>query len=352
MVLNLVRQFSAQGVAVDLLLIRASGPHLHDLPPEVKIVSLKAKHTLTSIPELVRYFRNNQPAQMLVAKDRAGRAALIAKKLSGAKTRIVIRLGTNLSRALQQKSPISRWLRLAPMKKIYPLADAVVAVSEGVRQDILKITGIAESRVHVIRNPVITAEMMIQSDSIPEHAWLSLARSAEDVPLIMAAGRLSYQKGFDILIRAFAELVKQRPARLIVLGEGAERERLSGLAKQLDVDSLVDFPGFQADIYSWLAQAQLFVLSSRWEGSPNVLTEALALGVPSVATRCPSGPDEVLQNGEFGELVEVDDWQALSKAMLNTLSRPKSKQVLQQAVSEYRDSVSAERYLSLLMDKC
>ena len=350
MVFNLVKQFGDKGVAVDLLLIRASGPHLQDLPPQVNLVPLKAKHTLTAIPELIRYFRKARPKQMLVAKDRAARAALIARGLAGANTRIVVRLGTNLSRALEQKTALSRWWRLAPMKQIYSCADAVVAVSEGVRQDTLAITALPESRVHVIRNPVVTDELDRQSHLAVEHAWLADDIGSSNVPVVMAAGRLSYQKGFDVLIRAFAELVKQHPARLLILGDGASRGELEMLAQELGVGELVDFPGFQSDIYSWLAKADLFVLSSRWEGSPNVLTEALALGVPSVSTRCPSGPDEILQEGKYGALVEVDDWQAMSKAMLDTLDNPKPREFLQEAVFEYKDTISAERYLNLLLD--
>jgi glycosyltransferase involved in cell wall biosynthesis len=259
-------------------------------------------------------------------------------------------LGTNLSTALKNKTAVSRWFRIAPMKKIYSDVDAIVAVSEGVRQDTLAITELPEARVFVARNPVINQEMIELADLPVDHAWLT-GDASQEIPVVMAAGRLSHQKGFDVLIRAFAESVKERPARLIILGEGSLRLELENLAKELGVEESVDLPGFKSDIYSWLAKASLFVLSSRWEGSPNVLTEALALGVPSVSTRCPSGPDETLQEGKFGDLVEVDNWRELSEAMLRTLDNPKPKEVLQGAVSEFRDTVSAKHYLEILMSE-
>ena len=344
MVLNLVRQFSQMGVQVDLLVLRADSPHLHELPAGVNLVRLKARHTLTAIPELVRWFRQQKPTAMLVAKDRAGRAALTARFLAGSHTRIVIRLGTNLSTALANRSPLHRWLRVTPMRLIYPAVDAVVAVSEGVRQDTLAITRLPPAKVHVVRNPVITTDLFDQAKLDVQHQWL-LDKTA---PVIMAAGRLAHQKGFDILVRAFAELIRTRDARLIILGEGAYRGRLDKLASELGVLDRVDLPGFQSHIYAWLAKADLFVLSSRWEGSPNVLTEALALGVASVATRCPSGPDEILQDGRFGELVAVDDVTGLAAAMARTLDNPMPADHLQAAVDEYRAEISARAYLKLL----
>ena len=140
MVMNLVRELATrEGLKVDLLVIRAQGPYLQDIPSNINVIRLKATHTLTSVPELARYFRQCQPEAMLVAKDRAGRAALIAKKLANAKTRIVIRLGTNLSTALQHRSAVSRWLRVAPMRVLYPSVHRVVAVSEGVKLSLIHI---------------------------------------------------------------------------------------------------------------------------------------------------------------------------------------------------------------------
>lgn len=348
--MNLLREFAKQpDIELDLLMIRAKGPHLRDIPANVRQIALKAGHTLTAVPELSRYLKQQQPDAMLVAKDRAGRAALLARKLAGVNTRIVIRLGTNLSTALAHKSAPSRWWRTAPMRYIYPWADRVVAVSEGVRQDTLQITGIAADKVLVIRNPVITDSMQQQAQQIQpatvQHDWLT----DKSLPVVMGAGRLSQQKDFATLLAAFAQVVEVLPCRLIILGDGGLREALEAQVKALQLDDVVSLPGFQDNIYAWLQQADLFVLSSRWEGSPNVLTEALALGIPSVSTRCPSGPNEVLAEGKYGELVAVGDVDALAQAMLKTLDAPHPADYLQQAVAEYRADISAKHYLQVLL---
>ncbi|MCB1639455.1 MAG: glycosyltransferase, partial [Thiothrix sp.] len=145
-------------------------------------------------------------------------------------------------------------------------------------------------RVQVIRNPVITPELLEQAQAPVTHPWLN----PKTVPVIMGAGRLSHQKDFRTLLEAFAQVRQVRDCRLIIAGEGGLRTALEQRVAALGLEAVVSLPGFQANLPAWLQKADLFVLSSRWEGSPNVLTEALALGVPVVSTRCPSGPDEVL----------------------------------------------------------
>ena len=345
MVMNLIREFARQDVAVDLLTIRANSDHLEDIPETVRVIQLKAQHAMTSIPEVVRYLRNEQPRALLVAKDRAGRAALLARKLAGVDTRIAIRLGTNLSTALAEKSALQRWLRTAPMKLIYRLAEQIIAVSEGVARDTSAITGLPDSRITVIRNPVITPTLYQQSEAPAPHAWLE----DKTLPVVMGMGRLTKQKDFPVLLQAFAKLLKHRKARLIILGEGKQREELEHYAKDQGIEQGVLLPGFQSNPYAWLSRADLFVLSSRWEVSPNVLTEALALGIPSVATNCPSGPEETLQQGKIGPLVPVGDVDALADAMQKTLAQPPDNEFLKAAVADYNSRTSAKHYLQVLL---
>ncbi len=351
MVMNLVREFARTGVQVDLLVIRAQGPHLHNIPENVRLIRLKSSHTLLAIPELIKYLKTTQPKAMLVAKDRAGRAALIARKLAsrgakGNKTKIVVRLGTNLTTALDKKSALSRWFRTAPMRRLYKTVDRIVAVSEGVRQDTIKLTELDPSRVTVIRNPVITPDMQLAIEESVDHPWLN----NKNTPVIMGVGRLSVQKDFATLIHAFAEVRKVRHCRLIILGDGGMRNELESLVHSLGLNKEVLMPGFQDNPYAWLKSANVFVLSSLWEGSPNVLTEALALGVPVVATRCPSGPDEVLQEGKYGQLVPMQDVKAMSLAIINTLDDPLPEKTIKEAVTEYNVEISAQHYLNLFKD--
>lgn len=347
MVMNLVREFAARGQSLDLLTIRDASAHFTDLPANVRWIPLKSRHALSAIPEIARYLKREHPAALLAAKDRAGRAALFARRLAGTATPVVIRLGTNLSTALQSRNVLQRWLRLAPMRLIYRQVDRIIAVSQGVAEDTQRVTGLPASRILVVRNPVVSPALAEKAAAPIPHPWLE-EKERLRIPVIIAAGRLTTQKGFDILLRAFAILSKRRETRLLVLGEGGHRGMLLRLAQELEIADRVDLPGFQSNPYAWIARADLFVLSSRWEGSPNVLTEALALGIPSVATDCPSGPSEILDHGRYGPLIPVDDFAALAAAMQDTLDAPLPAQTLREAVKDYNVSRSADHYLQVL----
>ena len=150
-----------------------------------------------------------------------------------------------------------------------------------------------------------------------DHPWFAPGAP----PVILGAGRLTEQKDFPTLIRAFALVRKKHPARLMILGEGEERSKLETLVQELGLEKEVSLPGFVDNPYKYMKRAAVFVLSSRWEGFPNVLVEAMALGTPVVSTDCPNGPAEILENGKWGELVPVGETQSLASAVLRTLDR-------------------------------
>ncbi|MCC5859229.1 MAG: glycosyltransferase [Ectothiorhodospiraceae bacterium] len=345
MVLTLAAAFAARGLKTDLVTMKTEGGHADRLPAGVRHVPLGVRHASLAAPAIARYLRRERPMAMLVAKDRAGRAALLGRLLARVPTRIVIRLGNTLSESLAGAPALKRWLRYAPIRRLYPLADAIVAVSEGVAEDVITTSGVPAERVHVVRNPVITAELPARAAEPVHHPWLQRPR---DMPTILAMGRLTRQKDFPTLLRAFARLLPQRPARLLILGEGRDRPALEHLAAELGIADQVEFAGFQSNPYAWLARADLFVLSSAWEGSPNALTEALALGIPSVSTDCRSGPRETLQDGRYGPLVPVGDDRALADAMVAVLDRPLPADTLREAVRDYREDASARHYLRIL----
>ena len=348
MLVNLLSALDSQGVAIDLLLLRADSAYLRELPPGIRQIRLAGRHSQLAIPALARYLRQAQPAALLVAKDRAGRSAVIARALARVKTPIALRLGTHLSTAMAGRSPPERWLRYSLIRWLYPHLEAIVAVSAGVADDVATITGVPAKRIHVVRNPVITSMLAARARAPCHHPWLERDDDRNQPPVILAVGRLQRQKDFPTLIRAFAQLHQQRECRLIILGEGRNRPGLEQLVAERGLNDAVSLPGFVANPYPFMARASLFALSSAWEGSPNVLTEALALGTPAVATDCPSGPAEILQQGRFGPLVPVGDAEALATAMAATLDAPLPADTLRAAVSEYQAERSACRYLDLL----
>jgi glycosyltransferase involved in cell wall biosynthesis len=342
MLLNLADGLQHAGYTVDLVLAKMRGAHAQSIPNGVRVVNLGARHTLSALPGLVRYLKHEHPDVLLAAKDRAIKVAVMARWLARSRVRLVGRLGTTLSAALKGRSALKKWLWYTSMRLYYPSVDRIVAVSRGVADDVRTITRLAPERVVAVCNPVWTAEIERLAREPVNHPWL--AHPSE--PVIVGAGRLTRQKDFGTLIRAFAEVHAKRACRLIILGEGDRRASLARLAEELKVSEFVSLPGFTANPYAYMARAQLFVLSSLWEGSPNVLTEALALGVPVVSTDCPSGPREILAGGEYGALVPMSDSAALARAIISTLDAPLPSERLRAAAIPYRVEASVRGYLA------
>jgi glycosyltransferase involved in cell wall biosynthesis len=207
--------------------------------------------------------------------------------------------------------------RMVPalVKMTYPWADTVIGNSRGVAQDLVRITGLPDTRIKVLYNPVVTPELHEKLQARPAHPWLLPGQP----PVVLAVGRLTAQKDFPTLIRAFAEVRKSRPARLLILGEGPDRGALEELVLEFDLSKDVSLAGFVDNPYPYMARASLFVLSSRWEGLPTVLIEALYCGVPVVATDCPSGPREILAEGKYGALVPMQDVPTLAQTIAQAL---------------------------------
>ncbi|MBA1147707.1 glycosyltransferase [Ectothiorhodospiraceae bacterium WFHF3C12] len=344
MMCNLMEGMVVQGIPVDLVLIKAKGGHLSRIPPAVRVFELNAATSLLALPGLVRYLRRHRPAALLAAKDRAGRVAVLARRLSGVKARVGIRLGQTLSASLKHKGRIARLARYLPARWLYPMADELIAVSRGVADDMAAFTGIPRERFRTIANPTVTSRIVEDSRADLDEPWFR----DRDGPVIVAAGRLTAQKDFPNLLRAFAALSTSRRARLIILGEGRGRPQLEAMVEDLDLAGRVKLPGFIANPYPYFAAADLFVLASRWEGSPNVLVEALALGTPVVATDCPSGPREILRGGEVGRLVPVGDPFALAQAMAATLDQPPGADILRDAAAPFEARRSARAYVQAL----
>jgi glycosyltransferase involved in cell wall biosynthesis len=350
MVNNLLRGFVDAGVTVDLLLLKARGGHVAGIPPEVNTHHLNARTSLLALPAVVRYLRRVRPDALLAAKDRAARVALRARRWAGVATRVVPRMGMHLSGSLADKSALRRWSRFRPVRRLYPEADAIVAVAGPVADDLAAIGGIPRERFAVIANPTVTPELAARSREPVDHPWMGSGLGQErDRPVIVAVGRLKGQKDFPTLLRAFAAL--KRPARLIILGEGPDREALERLRSELGLTDSVDLPGFTDNPYAWMRAADLFVLSSRYEGSPNVLVEAMAVGTPVVATDCPSGPRVLLRDGELGPLVPVGDSDALAAAMDRVLAAPPDGEALKAAVGDHTVAESSRRYLDVLLGR-
>jgi glycosyltransferase involved in cell wall biosynthesis len=209
--------------------------------------------------------------------------------------------------------------------------------------DIIHLPG---KRIHVIYNPVITADFRRKSRQAVDHEWFQ----KQSVPVIVGVGSLCPQKDFQTLIEAFYELRKRRPVRLLIMGEGEDRTALENQIVRLGLTKDVQLPGFVDNPYPYMARASVFVLSSRWEGLPGALIEALYLGVPLVATDCKSGPEEVLENGKLGKLVSVGEPTELALAIENCLDRPHPPRSAD-SWQRFSPQTIVSQYLNLLLQE-
>jgi glycosyltransferase involved in cell wall biosynthesis len=345
---HLIPALARRGYRVDLLKVRRHGPHLDAIPDGVTVVDLGSRHTYACVPALVRYLRREHPAVMLSDKDRVNRTALlaglIARRLAGVPTRLVFSSGTTISIDLATRGALERWVQRNSMGRLYPFADQVIVTSAGVADDMARYTGLARERIRVVPSPVVPASLFTEALARPDHPWLGRS----DVPLILGAGELCGRKDFETLLRAFARVRAQCPCRLMILGQGRARERLLALASELGVAEDVALPGFVAEPYTFMAHADLFAFTSRWEGLGFVIIEALAVGTPVVSTDCPSGPREILQDGRIGPLVPVGDAVALAAAMLQTLDAPPPEALLRDAARPYEIEASTDAYLDAM----
>jgi glycosyltransferase involved in cell wall biosynthesis len=309
--LKLAHGLAKQGHAVDLVLARAEGPYLAAVPEIVRMVDLKASRVLLSLPALVGYLRRERPDALLSALDYANIVALWARRLAGAPQKVVVNEQNTIS--LSSQNSMQRRQRLVPrlVKRFYPWADHIIGNSQGVADDLGQVTGLPRQQIQVIYNPVVTPELWEKVEEHLDHPWFE----AGQPPVLLAVGRLTVQKDFPTLIQAFAQVRRFQPARLLILGEGPDRPALEALVRELGLEQDVSLLGFVENPYAYMARASLFILSSRWEGLPTVLIEALYCGVPIISTDCPSGPREILADGQYGSLVPVQDATALAETI-------------------------------------
>jgi glycosyltransferase involved in cell wall biosynthesis len=342
-IVNLVQAIAERGLPVDLVLAVAQGVFLDQLPPAVRLVDLRAGRLAGSLIPLTRYLRRERPRVLVSSMSHANLIALWAGRLAGRGTPVIVTVHTTLSHSVLQRGRLSDrlWLRL--VRTFYPWAAGVVAVSSGVADALARTSGVPRERVEVVYNPVITPDLAAVGRQTPDHAWFALGQP----PVILGVGRLTAAKDFPTLIRAFAEVRRRRPGRLMILGEGEERPALTALVNQLGLAEEVALPGFVDAAPAYMAGAAVFVLSSAWEGLPTVLIEALALGTRVVSTDCPSGPREILQEGRLGVLVPVGDPAALAHAIIDVLDRPAAA-IPPEALRPFTKQAAVDHYLRLI----
>lgn len=337
---NLIPAIARRGYAVDQLKVQRHGPELGDAPG-VRVIDLGSRHVYSSLPALLRYLHRERPQVMLSDKDKVNRCSVIARWLARADTRLVLRSGTTVSVDLANRGPVDRWIQRTSMSRLYRAAHAVVVPSDAAGRDLVRYTGLPEALVRTLPSPVLPASIFERPAPPPGHPWFAPG----EPPVILGVGELSPRKDFATLLRAFARLRERRPCRLLILGRGIERDALLAEARDRGVAEDFALPGFSDEVFSYMTHAAVFALCSRWEGMPVVLIESLGCGTPVVATDCPGGSRELLQDGALGSLVPVGDVGALSVALETLLVQPKNTERNREAARRYEIETATTGYL-------
>ncbi len=369
MTVSLAGALAARGHEAVIVLYSARGVLNSQLPPDVALHHLKAASRIATrltpiradplalprltlpvllarkpppglkyLPSLARFLDRYRPDALISAAPNCNLAAVWANRLAGGRTKILISERTAPSKMLTKSGSWRTRFLPALMHRTYQQADVIVAVSRALGDDLAAVTRIPRERIVTIYNPVVGANLAELAREPVDHPWFAPGAP----PVVLSAGRLSPQKDFPTLIRAFASLRAGREARLVILGGATadgktelRQQDLVSLAEGLGVASDLCLLGFMPNPYAYMARSQVFVLSSAWEGFGNVLVEALACGCPVVSTDCPYGPSEILAGGRFGRLVPVGDATAMAEAMAEAMEGPTDRALLRRRSEDF-----------------
>lgn len=340
---NLANSFYDRGYEVYVVLLVARGEFLSDLQEGINVIDLKVNKIRVSLFPLIRYLRHAQPNVLLAFMWPLTIIAILARILTGSKTRIIVSEHTTWSLSQITSTPFGRWKVANTMHLAFPFADHVVTVSQGSADDLSRFARLERTAITVIYNPVIKTINPLQKIPSEPSGWCVGSHRR-----ILAVGALKEVKDYTTLLNAFARLSLHVDARLLILGEGDCRKLLQDQAIRLGINNSVFMPGFTKDTRPYYQLADLHVLTSTAEGFGNVIVEALSAGTPVVSTDCFSGPREILKGGTYGRLVPVGDAQALSEAMALSLQEKHDKDSLRLRGLDFSVEMISDQYLGLM----
>ncbi|GLK69706.1 glycosyltransferase [Hansschlegelia plantiphila] len=342
--LSLAQQFIDQGFDVDFVLWRRKGELLAETPRRARVFGLDAGRLVAGAPAAASYIRREKPDAVLAAIWPLTVVAVAARALSGRRPRLVLSDHNNLGSQYAAAGAATRAALPASIAASYRFADGLVGVSNGVVEDLVRLSRLPRERFTVIHNPMPARPETDRGTLEQAEALWRAPRGGR----ILCVGSLKPQKNHGLVIRALARLAPVVDAKLMILGEGALRSELEETARASGVADRVLTPGFFPDPTPFFRSADLFVLASDYEGFGNVIVEALSAGLPVVSTDCRSGPAEILEGGRWGRLTPVGDVDALAAAMTEALSAPRDPEALKRRAADFSLANAARRYLDLL----
>lgn len=339
---NLANNFVSKGFNVDIVLCSAHGDLLSQLNRHINVVDLSSPRLRHVFPPLLRYLKTEHPDALLASMWPLTLLAVTTFKCAKLPGCVVTSDHTTFSQAPLLKKKLTRVFFKSSLPLIYPFANARLAVSEGVADDLSVLGSLKRKSINVIYNPV-SLDLNRFTENQYQKAWNGFSGKK-----IVAVGALKWAKDYPSLLQAFALLLQKEQAMLSIVGQGDLLSELETLANQLSIEKFVNFVGFSDMPYAWMASADLLVLSSHYEGFGNVLVEAMSVGTPVVSTDCKSGPREILCDGKYGKLVPVGDVDTLAQAMLQSLQEEHDTEALKLRAADFAVDKIAEQYLDVM----
>ena len=342
--LDLSREFVRRGYRVAFVLMRSRGEFLDEVPEGVNVVDLNAPKLRNVVRPFARYLRERAPDVVLANLwPLTATAALVAKVSGSKKTRIITIDHATLSIQYASWGALN-WVALrASIALIYPFAHRRIAVSHGVAEDVSALGGRKPNFMDVVFNPIPKPAFDGDAHEAAERAW-----NGWRGPRVITVGTLKAQKNHALLLRSFKALLQMRDCRLMILGSGELFDAVANLAREMGLAEKVFLPGASRFPGPFYESADLFVLSSDYEGFGNVIVEAMAYGLPVVSTDCKSGPREILDNGRYGVLTPVGDADALAQAMAQSLNKTHDREALRRRAADFSPEIAATNYLRIM----
>lgn len=338
----LATYFSEKGFSVDLLLAKATGPYLEDIPKSVNIINFNCKKVSFSLVKLISYLNKKKPDILFSSQMHSSTIALWAVRISGVATKVIIRQPTMLRPTYESKSLNDKFREKLLLWSAKKWGYKIIVTSQAMADEFIAMSNISPDKLSIIYNPLPIKKIKNKSKEPLEHPWFQKGQP----PVILATGRLVKVKDFQTLIKAFAITKEKFDARLIILGEGPLRSELEQLINNLNIKSYVEMPGFAENPFQYMKHSKVFVMSSLWEGFPNGMIEAMACGTNIVATHCDGGTGEILEHGKWGELVPVQNPQKMAEAINKAIMKNDDTNL--EVVNKFDVSVILDNFVSLI----
>lgn len=341
--IRLMQEFLSKNIKTTLIAVNSDGVMKKDIPIGCTFVDLGQGRVRFSLVKLVRYLKHNKPEVVISSQTHLNVLMILARIFAGYPKKLIVREHIVFNQEIFRDRRITEKIRPVLIRLFYPFADKVVVVSADSANSIYRYSRL-NYEIAVIQNGLDTDLVHKDASQPIVHRWLE----DKNLKVVIGIGRLVTQKSFADLLKAFSLLEGIYNYRLIVLGTGPELEKLRSLSVKLHIQEIVDFPGFVENPFPFLARADVFVLSSKWEGFANVVIEALACGVPVVATNCPGGPSDLLINQSFGRIVSVGDVAAISSAIVELTEIDHDKRAIMQYAENFSVKKTAQQYIDLV----